>query len=941
MAQKHPMGRMRIMYRTIVRKIPAILFLLLLSAAPALAQQGVLLVRVSEAGTGNPLETAQVQIFSGITGGAVGGLTDANGAFRISLDEGTYRVIVESVGYQTVREDGVSIQAGETTTVQLTMEIQVTALEALQISVGRSTAGGKVLEAPASVSVVTQDVVQERVALTPMEHVKTTPGVDVAQTGLQQSNVVTRGFNNVFSGSLLVITDNRYAHIPSLRVNAMNFIPTTDLDLDRIEVMLGPGAALYGPNAAGGVMHMLTTSPIDAPGGRISVAGGFRQGEEVSIPTFAPGKTSKVAPVFQGAFRYGYRGSENWGVKFSGQYFQGEDFGYVDPVEDASREDAIAEGADPDELLIGARDFDASRYAGELRFDYRSSDQTELILTAGANNATSSIELTGQGAGVGKDWRYSFAQARFRSGKFFAQGFVNMSDAGDTYLLRTGNKIVDKSRLYALQGQHGFDVGEVLELVYGIDFQHTAPDTEGTVNGQNEDDDELTEIGGYAHGTVNLGDMFDLVLALRVDDHSALEDLNWSPRAALVFNPTENHSLRATFNRAFSSPSTLNLFLDLQAGSLPIIPGVGYNVQTRGVPTTGYTFAKDCPTGINGYCMYSPFSPGNQLPADASLFWNNFVDLAIQGGQLPATLGPALKCSAALPCDLSSVMRRLNIEDSDNPFPLDQQGPLDVDPIRPTIYNTIEGGYKGIFGTEMKLSLAVDVYYTKAEDFVGPLKVETPSVFLDPNSAITHIQTRLTPLVQGGLLSPEQLAAIIQGLVPVVSAIPTGTIAPDQNPNSDIMLTYRNFGDVDYWGTDLAAELLLNQEFSVRGTYSYVDKDCFDFDDDEKCESGIDVALNAPQTKFSVGGRWNDAVRGMTADIRTRWVSEFPMNSGVYVGTVDSYNVWDVALQYQMRVIPGASLALTGTNIFNSSHREFVGAPYMGSMFMFRIGYDF
>ena len=98
----------------------------------------------------------------------------------------------------------------------------------------------------------------------------TLPGVDRAQTGLAQGTVVARGFNNVFSGTLLTIIDNRYARVPSLRFNAYSMFPTNDLDIDRIEVSLGPGAALYGPNAASGVMHLITSSPLDRQGSSVS-----------------------------------------------------------------------------------------------------------------------------------------------------------------------------------------------------------------------------------------------------------------------------------------------------------------------------------------------------------------------------------------------------------------------------------------------------------------------------------------------------------------------------------------------------------------------------------------------------------------------------------------------------------------------------------------------
>ena len=70
--------------------------------------------------------------------------------------------------------------------------------------------------------------------------------------------------------------------------------------------------------------------------------------------------------------------------------------------------------------------------------------------------------------------------------RLFAQAFLNQSDAGDTYLLRTGLPIVDKSRLMVGQLQHGLLIGDQLDLIYGVDVQLTRPDTEGTITGRNE-----------------------------------------------------------------------------------------------------------------------------------------------------------------------------------------------------------------------------------------------------------------------------------------------------------------------------------------------------------------------------------------------------------------------------------------------------------------------
>ena len=85
----------------------------------------------------------------------------------------------------------------------------------------------------------------------------------MSKTGLTSSNVVTRGFNNVFSGAVLTMVDNRVASVPSLRVNSTQMIPGNNDDIASIEVLKGPASAIYGPFSSNGVIHILTKSPLD------------------------------------------------------------------------------------------------------------------------------------------------------------------------------------------------------------------------------------------------------------------------------------------------------------------------------------------------------------------------------------------------------------------------------------------------------------------------------------------------------------------------------------------------------------------------------------------------------------------------------------------------------------------------------------------------------
>ena len=587
----------------------------------------------------------------------------------------------------------------------------------------------------------------------------------------------------------------------------------------------------------------------------------------------------------------------------------------------------------PENPLIGARDFDAERYSGDVRFDFRFDNDAELIVNGGLNILASSVELTGVGGGQVKDWQYRYAQTRFTQGRLFAQVFINQSDAGDSFLLQRGEPLIDLSRMVALQGQHGFDLGDRQSFTYGVDWQYTQPRTEGTITGRNEDDDDIREMGVYVHSETTLSDRFELFTAIRLDDHNRLEDMNFSPRLALVFKPSEDQNFRATFNRAFSTPTTNNLFLDLAAGQIPIAPGLGYDIRTLGVPEGGFTFSDECAGGVMSFCMRSPFMQG-QLPANAALFWDAIITQLV-----PAALQPALLNPGPADPTLGTVFRRFDQVAAQSgmgdPFPLDITGISDIAEITATTYNTFEMGYKGLLND--RVILAADVYYSKVENFVGPLRVETPNVFLDPTTVQAFVLQRLGPLIQGGMVTTEQATEIITNL----SSLPLGTVVPDQVDTPDLLLTYRNFGDVDYWGADLAAQVLVSDRVRLDGSYSFVSEECFDFNEDGSCESAVDIALNAPTNKGSVGLAFDDQALGFSAQGRLRFSGAFPMNSGVYVGDVDSYAVVDASVGYRLPFQPATRISLNATNLFNNEHREFVGAPEIGRLLLFRVQHDF
>ena len=892
----------------------------ILFSAPLSAQQGTLSGRVTDAEAGTPVSGATIEIV-----GQMLGATGADGDFSASVPAGSYSVIVTLIGYETTRLDGIAVDAGSTTEIEISIRSRALILNPVVVTASRRQE--KALDAPASVATVSQAEVARVAAVTVAEHVKTLPGVDAVQTGIAQGTVVARGFNNVFSGSLLTIIDNRYARVPSLRFNAYQMFPTTDLDIDRIEVSLGPGAALYGPNASNGVMHIITSSPIDRQGTTISLAGGERS-------------------LFHGQFRSAHSPSENFGLKISGQYQRGNDWEYDDPGEAQARMGACG--------MICTRDYGSERYSANGRLDFRFADDGSFIVNGGTSTLAKGVDMTGIGAFQVKNWTYNFAQARLSKGRLFAQAFLNMTDSGGdlnapvqdgTFGLRTGAAVVDQSRTMAAQVQHGFDIGSRQSFTYGVDWQRTDPRTGGTIFGRNEDDDMISEVGTYLHSETSLGDRIDLVTAIRLDDHNRLADVNLSPRAALVFRPADNQNFRFTYNRAFATPTTTNLFLDIIAAQIPLSPlPATYNIRALGVPSGGFTFSAQCPGGLMSYCMRSPFAPGQAIPANALALWPGLLEM------LPALLSPAfqpfagvlgnlLQNPGALPGDpaIGTVLRRLNQAaiDPADAFPLDGSPVETITDLTSTINNTYEIGYKGLI--DDRVLLAADVYFSRVENFVGPLRVVTPNVFFDPESVTAFVLHRLSPLIQGGLVTREQILPIVEG----VAQLPLGTVVPDQVDAPDLLVTYRNFGEVDFWGADLSAQIIASDRVRINASYSFQSDECFDFNDDGNCTSSDDIALNAPNHKGSMGFTFDDRATGFSFGGRMRMTTAFPMNSGVYVGDVDGYSVIDASIGYRLPFQPSTHVSLTANNILNNLHREFVGAPEIGRMLLARVRYDF
>ena len=939
------------------------LVVLSMLAAPLLAQTGSVTGTVTDGDTGNPLPGANILA----EGTALGDAADTDGRYMIEgLPPGVHVLLFTFAGYRNAQVT-VTIAAGTTVTADAAL-VPGIELDPLQVTAGR--AQEKVLEAPASISVINARELELEAPQSAIRALRNVTGLDIVQTGVDRHEVSLRGFNSTFSASPYVLTDYRHAGAAVIGVNVHSIMPSLPIDIARVEVVRGPGAALYGPGVDAGVIHYISKDAYSYPGITLVAGGGQR-----SLVNFQ-GRIAGVA-------------GRRLGLKLTGSYGRANDFELEGCAEELLKAQRFSECPDPldaQQLYIdGVRDnrFRKALVSGSA--EYRFGENTSLTLGAGLGQVDVTV-LSGIGTIQGLGYRSKYAQARLNSGAFFAQAYWNSSNSGDSYVY-SGEAVVERSTQVTIQAQYDWHIGgDREELIAGIDVDLLSPNSGSTLHGRNESNDYIQELGAYVHSKTRISSKLDLVAALRGDFHSVFGKVWLSPRAGAVYKPTETSSFRLTYNSTVVHPSAISLFLDHVVAKLPLGGGDSLSVRGRG-GVGGYTWNRNpaylllgAPTDLVASSML-PGMAGDDIPvgletgdiyalmyeAMAAMSNEDLASLLIDGlGVDPALHGLLVSQMATVKSLLHPDQTRVD------GFTGGQLGMLNVasqqidivpnkltpqDGIKPKKMRTLEVGYKGIINDF--ILLAVDAYYAEQENFAGALQMTTPFVLV-PTLA-KDLTRDLTEAIDANadLMAALELVASVAGieltaadaaalLVMVAgddlpdASTPVGIVQPKENHAvagnyPELLLVYPNFGHIRYFGADIALQALLSESMALFANLSWVSDDYFDHTETgEDLETSV-LALNAPRIKLKLGGSWRMR-NGLSITASGRYVEGFPMISGQYIGDVEPYFLIDLGVGY--RIGGGLRADLNVSNVTDHVHREFIGAPKIGRAGTLRLRYD-
>jgi outer membrane receptor protein involved in Fe transport len=401
------------------------------------------------------------------------------------------------------------------------------------------------LEAPNATTVITAEDIRLSGASSLVELLRRVPGADVMVLGVGSANFSLRGFNQRIANKVLVLVDGRSEYQDFLGMTIWSSIPIELEEIDRIEVIRGPGSALYGANAMLGVVNIITR----APGiGRRQIHALVGAGNTVSGSFVSYGAAS--------ALRYrlsvGYGQVDRWSQDF-----------------EANRPDIVLRAPGGDRGYQGAR--------GNLATEYTFAPGFELGVSAGVHRFTTEFYPLGALRNFFMDGISAYGKADSSLGPVKLKAFWNhvSFDAGPQYepigqrslATHLNSHVINSEALFS----KGFELGGEHLLNVGVEgrLKRVGWNFLGGVK-------QEFHAAAFVQDEWRPVEPLRLVASYRADRHPLLDGgqpgLAHSPRVSAILIPTEGHAFRASAASAFREPTFLESYTRLVVPA-PGVPG--------------------------------------------------------------------------------------------------------------------------------------------------------------------------------------------------------------------------------------------------------------------------------------------------------------------------------------------------------------------------------
>jgi iron complex outermembrane receptor protein len=464
------------------------------------------------------------------------------------------------------------------------VKVTAPALEEVVSSVSRqeSTVG----KSPAAVYVITQEMIRHSGATNIPDVLRMVPGIEVARINANSWAITSRGFNNLYASKLLVQIDGRAVYSQFFSGVIWSMQDVVLQDVERIEVIRGPGATVWGANAVNGVINVITKQAKDTQGALVSGGAGT---EERGFSTV----------------RYGGQIGDDLHWRAYGKQFE-RDGGY----------------------LLGPEADDWRQGRGGFRSDWAPSDQDTFTVQGDffdgdSGEAKASIVTTPP-----------FLVDRSYDNHDFGQNCLMrwthvVDDDSDwslqTYYDRYGRRspVMDlEQETFDLDLQYRFPLGEWHNVICGAGYRQIDDHFFGDLNLAFDPRFRNTNLFScFFQDEITLEEDLWYFIAGSKFEHNDFTGFEYQPSVRLLYTPTERQTFWTAVSRAVRTPSRVEqdlLYHQLVSTPGPVLMRVTGNDSVESEDLLAVEF---------GYRA----QPISDFSWDLALFWNDYTDLAVTG----------------------------------------------------------------------------------------------------------------------------------------------------------------------------------------------------------------------------------------------------------------------------------------------------------------------
>ena len=449
----------------------------------------------------------------------------------------------------------------------------------------------KLADTAAAVFVITQDDIRRSGATSIPEILRIVPGLDVARVSGSVWAISARGSNSQFSNKLLVMIDGRSVYTPLFSGVFWDVQDTLLEDVERIEVIRGPGGTLWGANAVNGIINIITKHAIDTQGSLLSAGGGAEEG------SFAAG-------------RYGGSFGRNGNYRVYGKAFERpSSIDGLNAIDDAWTVGRAGFRAD-----WASRGGDNFTVQGDV---YRGKTAALSAVIDPARpfaDPASSTDVAGQHV------QFRWAAIQSSRSDTTVQAFLDYTD-------RSEPSMVVRRRTFDIDFQQHLKLFRRNDIVWGAEYRRSNDLAGGPGLELVRDSNASSIASAFVQDEIAMSERFHVTIGTKLQ-YDTVTQLQLQPTLRLLFKANQRQTIWAAATSAVRTPSEVELYGRLTVGAVP--DGRG---NALFVVLTGNTELK--PERVEAYELGYRWQVTPDVALDATAFHNRMRDLTRAKEQQP------------------------------------------------------------------------------------------------------------------------------------------------------------------------------------------------------------------------------------------------------------------------------------------------------------------